>query len=247
MKYLKEFKTENDYLAYRDDKSNYLKPNVSLCEGNSTVYYNYPPKPKANGHDYVDLGLPNGTLWATMNVGASKPSDYGLYFQWGDTHGYTKEQVGKDKQFNWANYKWNPSGDGETFTKYNETDKKTVLDLENDAANANMGGDWHMPTPTQIQELIDNTTSEWTTLDGVRGRLFTSKNDPSKSIFIPASGHAWNGSVINKWKAYYVWSSMLSSGDVRGGQWLYSDSLTTYLKEGSSNRLNGFTVRGVIG
>ena len=56
----------------------------------------------SNGFDYVDLGLPSGTLWATQNVGASKPSDYGLYFQWGDSKGYTKKQLGKDKMFTWA-------------------------------------------------------------------------------------------------------------------------------------------------
>ena len=90
MKYLKLFDTESNYLAYRDGK-NYIKPNVSLCDDNGKVYYNYSP---FNGYDYVDLGLPSGTLWATMNVGASKPSDAGLYFQWGDTQGYTADQVG---------------------------------------------------------------------------------------------------------------------------------------------------------
>ena len=59
-----------------------------------------------NGYDYVDLELPSGTKWATMNVGASKASDVGLYFQWGDTSGYTADQVGKDKQFNWTNYEF---------------------------------------------------------------------------------------------------------------------------------------------
>ena len=109
----------------------------------------------------MDLGLPSGTLWATCNVGASKPSDYGLYFQWGDTVGYTAEQVGtgeSKKAFKWADYKFNPSGDGNTFTKYTKIGDK--LELEDDAANANMKGRWHIPTPDQIQELIDNTTSD---------------------------------------------------------------------------------------
>ena len=129
-----------------------------------------------NGHDYVDLGLPSGTLWATMNVGADKPSDSGLYFQWGDTKGYTKEQVGKDKQFNWANYKWSVNGSSSNFSKY--ATKGATLELEDDAANANMGGDWHIPTPGQIKELINtaNTTNTWTTQDGVNGRLLTSKS-----------------------------------------------------------------------
>ena len=107
-----------------------------------------PPPPDFNGHDYVDLGLPSGTLWATCNVGASKASDYGLYFQWGDTQGYTAGQVGYgegQKKFadDWNDYKF---GASPNFTKYTSTG--ATLDLEDDAANASMGGDWHMPTPT---------------------------------------------------------------------------------------------------
>ena len=132
--------------------------------------------------------------WAAQNVGARKPSDAGLYFQWGDTSGYTADQVGKDKQFasDWNDYKW---GKGPNFTKY--ATKGETLELEDDAAHVNMGGGWHMPSPTQIQELLDNTTTAWTTQDGVNGRLFTSTKDNSKSIFIPAAGSAWDGSVQN--------------------------------------------------
>ena len=104
-----------------------------------------------NGFDYVDLELPSGTLWATCNVGASKPSESGLYFQWVDTKGYDKDQVGKDKQFHWNDYKWNPLGDYETFTKY--TTPGEALELVDDAAHANMGGDWHMPAPYQFREI----------------------------------------------------------------------------------------------
>lgn len=137
----------------------------------------------------MDLGLPSGTLWATQNVGASKPSDYGLFFQWGDTSGYTAEQVRKDKQFSWNDYKWSIDGSDSNFSKYKTPDAS--LELADDAAHANMGGDWHMPTPTQIQELLNTayTKNEWTTQDGVNGRQFTSKNN-GKSIFIPAAGFA---------------------------------------------------------
>ena len=198
-----------------------------------------------NGFEYVDLGLPSGTLWATMNVGASKPTDGGLYFQWGDTKGYTKEQIGTGdgkKKFYWTDYKWNPSGDGKTFTKYNTAGE--ALELKDDAAHANMGGDWHMPAPKQIQELIDNTTSEWTTSDdGVSGILFTSKN--GKSIFIPAAGSAWNGSLFNSGSYGDVWSSMLFAGSVRNGQYLYFDS--SYVDLVDDYRSSGFSVRGVLG
>ena len=242
MIYLKEFSTENEYLEYRDGKD-YLKPNLSLSDDKGSVHYNYPPKPKTNGHDYVDLGLPSGTLWATMNVGASKPSDGGLYFQWGDTVGYAKDQIGKDKQFSWADYKFNPSGDGNTFTKYTTTG--ATLELEDDAAHANMGGTWHMPTDVQFQELIDNTTTTWTTQDGINGRLFTSKTVPSKSIFIPAAGYAWYGSLNNSGGSGYVWSSMLNAGIVNNGQYLDFDSDDAYLN--NYGRGIGLSVRGVLG
>ena len=196
-----------------------------------------------NEHPYVYLDLPSGTLWATMNVGASKPSESGLYFQWGDTKGYTNEQAGKDKQFNWADYKWNPSGDGETLTKYANTG--VSLELEDDAANANMGGDWHIPTPSQIQELLDNTTSTWSTLDDVNGRLFTSKKDSSKSIFIPAAGDALGSSVYINGRYGNIWSSMLSTYGVNYGQYLYFNSDAIY--PFSLFRFNGSSVRGVIG
>ena len=198
----------------------------------------------------MDLGLPSGTLWATCNVGASKPTDYGLYFQWGDTVGYTADQVGTGegkKKFaeDWSDYKWNPSGDGETFTKYTTTG--ATLELEDDAAHKNMGGDWHMPTPTQISELINtaNTTSTWTTRDGVNGRLFTSKRDDSKSIFIPAEGGAWDGSVQGSGDYGGVWSSMLGTGNVNAGQDLYFDSGDVDLVNG--DRYGGLSVRGVVG
>ena len=204
-----------------------------------------------NGYDYVDLGLPSGTLWATMNVGASKPSDAGLYFQWGDTQGYTKEQVGTDdgqEKFSsdWSDYKW---GVNPNFTKY--TTLGATLELEDDAANVNMGGGWYMPTPEQIRELIDNTntTSTWITQDGVNGRLFTSKKDASKSIFIPAAGYAWSSSVQDSGTEADVWSSMLGTGNVAGGnvggKSLYFDS--GYVRLSYYRRHYGFSVRGVIG
>ena len=200
-----------------------------------------------NGFDYVDLGLPSGTLWATKNVGASKPSDSGLYFQWGDTQGYTAGQVRNgDGQKKFASdesdYKF---GVYPNYTKYTTT--SATLDLEDDAAHVNMGGDWHMPTPDQIRELINtaNTTNTWTTKDGVYGRLFTSKKDPSKSIFFPAAGGAWDGSVQVSGDSGGVWSSMLNAVDVYSGQGLYFNSGGVYLY--FSSRYYGLSVRGVVG
>ena len=199
----------------------------------------------SNGFGYVDLGLPSGTLWATENVGASKPSDYGLYFQWGDTKGYTSNQVGEGegkKAFTWDDYKWKWNNT-KINIKYTTTDK--ALEVEDDAAHVNMGGDWHMPTPTQIQELFDNTTSEWTTQDGVDGMLFTSKKDSSKSIFIPAAGNVSGGSLYYSGSYGIVWSSMLSTNYVCDGQGLYFGSSDVYLDDFNA-RYYGVSVRGVI-
>ena len=208
---------------------------------------------KINGFEYVDLGLPSGTLWATCNVVAKKPSDAGLYFQWGDTKGYTKDQIGTGdghKKFaeDWSDYKLRLSGDNNVnvaFTKYTRSD--TALNLEDDAAHANMGGSWHMPTPAQIQELINtaNTTNTWTTQDGVNGRLFTSTKDASKSIFIPAAGYAMDGSFYHVGGNGYVWSSRLSMYYATYG--IYLDFGSGYASLGNDVRYKGRSVRGVIG
>lgn len=210
-------------------------------------------KTNNNGYDYVDLGLPSGTLWATMNVGASKPSEFGLYFQWGDIQGYTKEQAEKDKKFNWDDYKWYESGnileDNIVVKKY--TTEDATLDLEDDAAHVHMGGDWHMPSPEQYQELIDNTISKYKkTQNGVNGRLFTSKKDKSKTIFIPAAGTVWDGMASFTGDNGYIWSSMISTDSINYidgtncGKYLYFNSKKVRLS--STYLSDGLPVRGVI-
>ena len=204
-----------------------------------------------NGFEFVDLGLSSGTLWSTCNVGADKPSDFGLYFQWGDVQGYTKEQVGLKKKFSsdWSDYKWLRN---DAFTNYRNAFVKyrnsglvlDILDLEDDAANVNMGGSWHIPTPEQLKELINETTSDWVKMDNVNGRLFTSKNN-GKSIFIPAAGYASNGSVYVSGSYGLVWASMLDTDGVRYGQYLNFDS--SYINLYNYSRYNGLSVRGVIG
>ena len=195
----------------------------------------------------MDLGLPSGTLWATCNVGASKPSDAGLYFQWGDTVGYTAAQVGTGegkKKFasDWSDYKF---GASPNFTKYTTTG--ATLELEDDAAHVNMGGSWHMPTPTQIQELLDNTTGAWTILDEVNGMKFTSKKDGTKSIFIPAAGEPIDGSVFDSGDVGIVWSSVLNTNDVNEGQELLFVSEDAILGSDCTSRYCGCSVRGVVG
>ena len=115
------------------------------------VYVTYP---------FVDLGLPSKLKWAKCNVGASTPEETGLFFQWGDTQGYTAEQVGNGegkKAFWRGDYKFLVDESSSNFSKYNATDSKTVLDLEDDSVRANMGGNWRMPTLDDYKELCLKT------------------------------------------------------------------------------------------
>lgn len=113
----------------------------------------------------VDLGLPSGTLWADRNIGATNIYDGGKLFQWGDPTPYdipehTNGKINEgQKMFNWSDYKWSRYG-RDTMTKYNNTDGKSTLDLEDDAAHVNMGNAWKMPTKEQVIELFTGTTQE---------------------------------------------------------------------------------------
>ena len=146
-------------------------------------------------HEYVDLGLPSGTLWATCNLGAETPEETGLYFQWGDISGYTASQIGVDKTFNWANYKY-CNGEYNKLTKYcssgktdcwdgsGEPDNKLILDQEDDAATSHWGSNWQIPAKADFEELTGNTTMAW---DASRsGFTFTAN---SKELFLPAAGY----------------------------------------------------------
>ena len=157
-------------------------------------------------HEYVDLGLPSGTLWATCNVGASKPEEYGDYFAWGETT--TKST------YNWSTYKYYK----ETirFTKYctsssyGTVDNKTELEPSDDAATVNWGSGWQMPSDEQLAELINSnyTTTTWTTLNGKHGRKIISKSN-GNSIFLPAAGCRYDTSLINAGRDGYYWSRSL--------------------------------------
>ena len=157
----------------------------------------------SGGHEYVDLGLPSGLLWATCNVGADKPEDYGDYFAWGETA--TKST------YNFSTYKW-CNGDYDNLTKYctnssyGTVDNKTVLEPEDDAAHVNWGGSWRMPTLDEIQELKDNCTWTWTTHGGVNGCRGEGSN--GESIFLPAADY-YNSDGLNC--AGYYWSSSLKT------------------------------------
>ena len=161
-------------------------------------------------YEYVDLGLPSGLKWAKCNVGATSETDYGDYFQWGSTRPNTADECTREsyKFYNSAKYSLTKYCVTSLYGLFGIVDNKTTLDLEDDAARANMGGDWRMPTEAEFQELLDNTDNEWIedfNGSGVNGRKFTSKTN-GNSIFIPASGHRIDNSVYDG--SYGdVWSS----------------------------------------
>ena len=158
-------------------------------------------------HEYVDLGLPSGLLWATCNVGADTPEGYGDYFAWGETQP-------KDYYY-WSTYQY-CNGSNNTLTKYCNnsdfgyngfTDNLTTLQPEDDAATANWGSGWRMPTKEEFEELYNNTTHTWTTQNGVNGRRFTASN--GNSVFLPAAGGRWGGELHNAGSYGYYWSRSL--------------------------------------
>ncbi len=173
--------------------------------------------PDVNGHAYVDFGLTSGTLWATCNVGATNPEDYGDYFAWGETT--TKST------YYWSTYKY-CNGSSSTLTKYctsssyGTVDNKTTLEASDDAATANWGGAWRMPTRAEQQELFNECTWSWTTLNGVYGYRVTSKKDTSKSIFLPAAGYRGYTSLLSAGSNGYYWSSSLDSSSTSDAWYL---------------------------
>lgn len=192
---------------------------------------------KRNGHEYVDLGL--SVKWATCNVGASKPEEYGDYFAWGET---TPKST-----YDWSTYKW-CRGSRKNLTKYDNeisygtVDNKTTLELSDDAARANWGGSWRMPTRAEQDELREKCTWTWTTQNGVKGYKVTSKIN-GNSIFLPAAGYRDDSSLDNAGSFGRYWSSSLDT-DSPYLAWrvsFYSDSVY-----GSNYGRNyGFSVRPV--
>jgi hypothetical protein len=189
-----------------------------------------------DGHEYVDLGLPSGTLWATCNVGASKPEEYGDYFAWGET-------ATKGTYYDWDTYKY-ANGDNDSLTKYcNDanygnngfTDKQVALQAGDDAATAKWGNGWRMPSEAQWKELKNNTSHQQMTKNGMKGCLFTSKKN-GQTLFLPAAGHRWDG------ESYYLdiggyWSRSFDT-DYPRNAWLFF--LGQYGDCGMSSHCRGY-------
>lgn len=174
----------------------------------------------ANAQTYVDLGLPSGTLWADRNVGASSPKDYGDYFAWGET-------TAKSNYY-WSPLKYCEDSYGKKFSKYNtqskygSVDNKTALERSDDAATANWGSDWCMPTQQQFQELKDNCTWTWITRNGTKGYEVKGKN--GNSIFFPAAGYRYGTDLNDVGSDGNYWSSSLNTDTPDSGCNLYFNS-----------------------
>lgn len=140
------------------------------------------------GHDFVDLGLPSGNLWATCNVGADNPEDFGNYFAWGE--------IVPKEIYTWSTYKWSKGNEGKQLTKYcvqsdlgynGFTDNLFELQPEDDVATVSWGREWRIPSVYDWKELADYTTKEWITQNGVLGVLFTAHN--GNTLFVPETGY----------------------------------------------------------
>lgn len=198
--------------------------------------------PEEDTHEYVDLGLPSGTLWATMNIGANSPEEYGDYFAWGET-------APKDV-YKWDNYQWS---NGTRFNKlikyctnssygYNGfVDDKTELEPEDDAARANWGSHWCMPSVEQLDEILSQCNWQWTTMNGVKGYR-VSKN--GKSIFFPAAGYYFGDTLYSTGTIAYYWSRMVNASKSYQAYYLWFHSQGNH-ERNYGDRDSGFTVRAV--
>lgn len=185
----------------------------------------------------VDLGL--SVKWANMNVGATKDSGFGTYFAWGEV---------KPKQFySWGTYVWS-KGDTQYPLKYTTTDRKTQLVPSDDAACANWGGEWRMPTVEEFEELTDLTKCdwEWITKDGINGYKVTGKKT-GKSIFLPITGFRFYEAVQFRAINGIYWSSTLDTGTPNKAWCLEFDFQNVNVTTGklSSNRFSGRCIRAV--
>ena len=198
---------------------------------------------KYNGHEYVDLGLPSGLKWATCNIGATTPEEYGDYYAWGENE--TKVD------YSWETYKW-CNGSDSTMTKYCNNskygieDNDTILDLEDDVAHVKWGGSWRMPTITELSELSDtcNCSWTWTTQNGVYGYKVQSLKSgyTDKYIFLPAPGYRSSSLKLTGSFGFYWSSSLYEDYSYDAGCLFFASS---YYGTSGNYRYFGLSVRAV--
>ncbi len=194
---------------------------IDITVGSSSCPNNHHPH-------LIDLGLPSGTKWACCNIGAQKPEEYGGYFAWGETS--------EKEYYDWSSY---THCDGSSRTCHDIG--KDIAGTQYDAATANWGSPWVMPSKVQMEELVKNCTSEWTTENGVNGRSFTGPN--GVSIFLPAAGYRQRGDLLSTGACGVYWSSTLGKSDAYDAWDLYF--LSGYVETPDDDRGYGLSVRPV--
>lgn len=195
------------------------------------------------GYAYVDLGLKSGLKWATCNVGASKPTEFGDYFAWGETC--------PKNDYSWKTYKWcldshKTQSKYCTSRKYGDVDNKAVLDEEDDVATVKWGKEWRMPSIAELTELYKNCIWEFVqdfNGSGVAGLFGTSKKN-ERTIFFPAAGYRCLTHFGKVGEYSYIWSSSLDKKYPDGGYSLGFWELGGNLK--GDYRLYGQSVRAVV-
>lgn len=226
----------SDYVHSRADVNS--DGEVNIADINVIIDIILKGQPAVNTKEWVDLGLPSGTLWATCNVGANSPEEYGDYFAWGET--FSKDY------YDWTTYKWcNGSMDGITKYSYGSyniycIDFKSELEPEDDVAYVQWGPSWRMPTKAQQDELREHCTWTWTTQNGVNGYLVIGPN--GNSIFLPVAGNLCEELPCNAESGGY-WSRTLNIEINQVAYFLYFDSENVRLS--CHNRSIGFPVRAV--
>lgn len=237
--------TDKRYAYYRNSPQDV----VSLCpyvkirgeerivgemEDYQVMHHDDTSCPDANHPHMIDLGLPSGTKWACCNVGATTPEGYGNYYAWGET---------SPKSFyGYENYAFFNGYNGDNLNPF--TTLGDIAGTQYDAATANWGAPWRMPSLAQIQELLNNCSDEWTAQNGVKGRKFTGPN--GGTIFLPAAGYRWYGELgaAGAWGIY--WSSSSASSYWNGAYRLYFDSECAFWHDDDNDRHYGPSVRPVL-
>ena len=217
------------FVKWDDENTDNPRTITVTCDNNFylnpyTAIFDYIVTGTENGHEYVDLGLPSGLKWATCNVGATIPQDFGKHYAWGETT--------PNGSYDWETYKW-CNGDSQikycTNRDYGTVDNKTILDPEDDAAHVNWGGAWRMPTAAEWTELHDNCT--WIYLydeyDITKNVFYRVIGPNGNIIVLPCAGlrihFSWNNidggyywsSSLNTDYPSYAWGVYFSSDDVR--------------------------------
>lgn len=222
-----------------------------------------------NDYEYVDLGLPSGLLWAKRDIGSINEFKHGDYYRWGESIATTEYEIRNDRKdrFNWPYYSYSPDGTNANMTKYNATDQKTILDLEDDTAHNIMGGNWRMPTHDDYRELFKNTIlyicftdgtelssdeySEIQTLPSgklIKGYKFCHKENHKIFVFFPVSGRARFADIDSDDLNYMAW---LANG-TNDNTWYQGQLMCLMPKDGSilytgyHARCYGLMIRGVL-